>query len=250
MKNNEKSYEFFLSELFTGSEPELGYITELMRAAGHMKEVQKILFMISTPDSIDEDVAMKHDVEFESLRILIFNISAAQLREALKLFHNFSKLPFYAELKNDFNKKDVKTITILETYTNEFDEKKGLLYTILKPLRDMVFHYDPNKANEWCRNLIYCEKDERPRSHNISLDKFVFGPGLEYDSDLFSKYLFWGNQGAESLMKVQMEIWQIHEDFLNFVGVMSEVLMKRAKIPPNRPFDWNMKYRYGYKRKE
>ena len=250
MKNNNKSYEFFLSELFIGSESELGYITELMRAAGHMKEIHKILFMISKPDSIDEDDAMKHEIEFESLRIFVFNITAAQLREALKLFHEFTKLPFYDELKKNFDKKDVKTITILENYINEYNEKKGLLYTILIPLRNRVFHYDFKKANEWCRNLISNEKDEKPRSHYISIDKFVFGPGLEYDSNLFSKYLFWGVYGAESIMKAQMEIWQIHEYFLNFVGAMSEVLMKRAEIPSNRPFGWIMKYRYGYKRKE
>jgi hypothetical protein len=49
-------------------------------------------------------------------------------------------------------------------------------------------------------------------------------------------------------MKAQMEIWQIHQHFLNFIVAMSEVLMKRAKIPSDRPFDWIMKYRYGYKR--
>lgn len=250
MKNNEKSYEFFLSELFTGNESELGYIIELMRAAGHIKEIQKILLMTSPPDSMDEDEAIKYEVELESLRIFLFNVSAAQLREVLLLFHLFRELSFYAELKNDFNEEQKITAKVLEGYVNEYDNKKGLLYNILRPLRNKVFHYDQKEALEWGKRAIDNEKDEKPISHYIANEKFVFGLGLEYDNDLFLKYLFWGMQNAESIMKAQIEIWQIHQHFLNFVGAMSEILMKRAKIPSNRPFDWFMKYRYGYKREE
>ncbi|MCZ7380648.1 MAG: hypothetical protein O8C64_03610 [Candidatus Methanoperedens sp.] len=248
MKKNKKSYEFFLSELFTGSEPELGYIIELMRAAGHIKEIQNILMMTSPPDSMDEDDAMIYEIEHESLRIFLFNISAAQLRESLLLFHHFRELSFYVELKNDFNDEQKNTAKVLEDYVNEYDHKKGLLYNILRPLRNKVFHYDHKEALEWGKGVIDDEKDEKPRVHYISNQKFEFGPGLEYDSYLFSKYLFWGEQGAESIMKAQMEIWQIHQHFLDFVRVMSEILMKRAKIPSNRPSDWFMKYRYGYKK--
>ncbi|MCK4796419.1 MAG: hypothetical protein KAT05_03505 [Spirochaetes bacterium] len=250
MKINKKSYEFFLSELFTGSEPEFGYIIELMRASGHITEIQKILFMISPPDSMDEDEVMEYEVEIESLLIFMFNISAAQLREVLLLFHNFRKLSFYAELKNDFNEEQKITAKVLEDYVNEYDDKKGLLYKILRPLRNKVFHYGQKEALEWGKNVMNNEKDEKPGNHYVSLDKFVFGPGLEYDSHLFSKYLFLGEQGVDSLMKAQIEIWQIHQHFLDFVRAMSEVLMKRAKIPSNRPFDWILKYRYGYKREK
>ena len=57
MKNSRNSYKFFLSELFKGDEQEIGYIIELMRAAGHIKEIQNFFLFISTPDSIDGDEA-------------------------------------------------------------------------------------------------------------------------------------------------------------------------------------------------
>jgi hypothetical protein len=252
MENHKKSYEFFLSELFKGDEPELGYIIELMRAAGHIHEIQKLLFFVSTPDSPDEDETLEYEVELESLRVFLFNVTAAQLREALKLFHKFTKLPFYGELKDDFNEEQKITVSALENYVNEFEHKKGLLYNILKPLRDKVFHYDEKEATEWGKRIIADEKHEKPRVHSISMDKFEFGPGLEYDNDLFSKYLFWGGgeQARDSLMKAQIEIWKIHKYFLDFVKIMSEILMKRAKIHSDRPFGWILKYRYGFKRNE
>lgn len=243
------SYEFFLSELFAGDEPELGYIVELMRAAGHIKEIQKILIISSPPDTQDEDEAIRQEVKLESLRIFMFNISAAQLREVLLLFHKFRKLPFYAELKKDFNEKQKRTAAILENYVDEYDNKKGLLHDILRPLRNKVFHYDEEEALEWGKKVMADEKYEKPRTHHISTKNFEFGPGLEYDNDLFLKHLIWG-QGPASMMKAQIEIWEIHKHFLDFVKAMSETLMKRAKIPRNRPDGWFMEYRYGFKRKE
>ena len=118
MENHKKSYEFFLSELFKGDEPELGYIIELMRAAGHINEIQKLLSFVSTPDSTDEDEILEYEVELESLRVYLFNVTAAQLREALKLFHKFTKLPFYDELRDDFNEEQKITVSALENYVN------------------------------------------------------------------------------------------------------------------------------------
>ena len=255
MKNSRNSYEFFLSELFTGDEPEIGYIIELMRAAGHIKEIQKILRFTSAPDSLDEDEAweyenLEYELGIESLQIFLFNISAAQLREALKLFHNFTKLSFYAELKNDFNEEQNNVASILENYVNEFDNKKGLLYHILIPLRNKVFHYDEKTPIEWVKRVIADEKFEKPRVHSISIDEFEFGPGLEYDDHLFSNYLFWGGgQSCDSLMKAIVEIREIHKNFLEFVKAMSEILMIRAELPSDRPFGWELEYRYGFKKR-
>ena len=164
------SYEFFFSELFTGNEPELGYIIELMRISGHIKEVKRILLMTSTPDSLDEIEAIKFETEFEALKIFLFNFAAAQLRESLKLFHKFMQLPFYNGLKEDFTDEQNIIATTLENYVNEFSLKKGLLYDTLLPLRNKMFHYDENEALKWAKEAIENEKHEKPNYQTISID--------------------------------------------------------------------------------
>lgn len=246
---NRNSYEFFFSELFSGDEPELGYIVELMRIAGHIKEFQRILSSFSTPDDLDEFEAAILETELEPLNIFIFNFAAAQLRESLKLFAKFMKLPFYIELNDDFNNEQKIMATTLENYVNEFNQKKGLLYETLIPLRNKMYHYNEKEASKWVKNVIEIEKDEKPNFQTISFERLEFGPGLRYDDDIFSKYLFWGNQGFDTLLKAQKEIWEINQHLLDFVISMSEILMKRGNIPSDRPFDWFMEYFYGYKKR-
>jgi hypothetical protein len=246
-KKKKKSFDFYLSEIFNGHEPELGYIIELMRAAGHLREVQRISLMIESPKSVSDMDRMIWDAEVESLRIFILNISAAQTREALKLFYDFSALPFYAELKNDFSEEQNITANILEKFVNEFSEKKGLLHNTLKPLRDRVFHYDERDASIWGKFILDNEKEVKPRHHNISIDKMGFGLGSEYDQYLFSKYLFWGEQDSGTPLQALAKLTHIDKCFLDFVVALSEVLMKRAGIPLNRRFDWVQPHRYGFK---
>ena len=247
--NNRNSYEFFFSELFSGDEPELGYIVELMRIAGHIKEFQRILSSFSTPDDLDEFEAAILETELEPLNIFIFNFAAAQLRESLKLFHKFMQLPFYNGLKEDFTEEQNIIAATLENYVNEFSLKKGLLHDTLLPLRNKMFHYDENEALKWAKEAIENEKHEKPNNQTISIDRLEFGPGHQYDNHLFSKYLFWGKQGFDTLLKAQKEIWEINQHLLDFVISMSEILMKRGNIPSDRPFDWFMEYFYGYKKR-
>ena len=49
LKNNTQEYQFFLSELFRGDEEELGYIVELMRFADHIRDIRRLLLLLS-PD--------------------------------------------------------------------------------------------------------------------------------------------------------------------------------------------------------
>ena len=95
MENHKKLYEFFLSELFKGDEPELGYIIELMRAAGHINEIQKLLFFVSTPDSPDEDEALEYEVELVSCQAC--NVA----RNITYVFHNQSGMIEYEEIYRD-----------------------------------------------------------------------------------------------------------------------------------------------------
>ena len=247
---NRNSYEFFFSELFSGDELELGYTVELMRIASHIKVFHRILSSFSIPDDLDENEAVMLEIELEPLQIFIFNFAAAQLRESLKLFGKFMKLPFYLELKDDFDNEQKIMVTILENYANEFNEKKGLLYKTLIPLRNKIYHYDAKGASEWVKYVMETEKDEKPNFQTISIDRLDFGPGHQYDNHLFSKYLFWGNQGFDTLLKTQKEIWEINQHLLDFVISITEILMKRGNIPSDRPHDWFMDYFYGYKKND
>lgn len=245
MINQGKSYEFFLSELFEEDDVEVGYIIEMMRAANHIREVIEILFYMGPPEDSDEWEEEVFNAEMESKHILLYNLHASHLREALKLYGKFMKLPFYSELIKSFNLNQKKIANELEKYVNEFDEKKGVLYDVLIPLRNSIFHYDHKEALKWVKDKMDEEKDEKPNHHYISLEKKEFGPGLEYNNELFSKYVF------GRIMDIHLpEIIELNNLFLEYVAAMSEVLLSQAGIPDDRERGWFMKYMYGFKREK
>ena len=148
MEGTRNTYKFFLSELSLNENSEVGYIIELMRTINHIKEINRLSMLLSTPDSLDEDEADYFDIAVDSTRTFVFNLTAAQLREALKLFHDFSKTAIYNDYRNNATPGQLEVISYLENYVNEFSHKKGLLYENLKPLRDKVFHYDAKAASD------------------------------------------------------------------------------------------------------
>ena len=97
MRRNMNEYEFFLSEIFRSSDECAGHVIELMRSANHIKSFQKLFVMLVPPNTEDFD-EIANDLQNDPLRILVMNFAASQMRESLKLFASFSKLPCYAEV--------------------------------------------------------------------------------------------------------------------------------------------------------
>jgi len=239
--------EFFLSEILAAC-PELdGHIVELMRSASHVRDFQR-LFAALSPIESDEFDAIAADLKIDSLRILILNFAASQLREALKLFAKAAAVPAFTELERLATATAKLRIGRLRSCVREFDAKTGLLYSILKPLRDQTFHYDADAARKWARERMASEEEPKPPVVSVDLDRFVFGPGIDFDEHLFSHHLFW-DQGAEGgLLRVQAEVWTLQETFLHVVADLTRALMKRAGVPKSRRLDWCLTHRYGFKR--
>lgn len=246
MVHSGNSYEFFLSELSLNDNAELGYIIELMRAANHMKETNQLLYLLSNLNQLDEDEPAYLDVEVDSTRVFLFNMSAAQLREALHLFHKLSKLQIYNDFKKGVTSEQIIVVSRLEEYVNEFEQKKGLLYETLIPLRNKVFHYDAKAASEWGKQRTETEKYEKPPYYKISFEALEFGLGIEYDEYLFGKYLFIGVNGFNSILSAQKQIYEIHNLFILFLQFIVDYLMKRSNVPMNREFGWSLEHMYGF----
>ncbi len=236
-----KGYSFFFSEIFKGDEEEIGHLIELMRFCNHVISIQR-LFSLLDESMGDEEYVPEHDPIITSL----INISASQLREILKLYKDFIKLPFYKEAKQSFNEEQKSAAEEIEKYVKEWGSGKGLLHNVLKPLRDLVYHYDAKKAGEWVKEQIENEKCKKPFHSDFVPDEYFFGAGITYDSYLFTRYAFWGNHNFKSKELTISKIPEIQLKFLTVTSAFIELKMKTAKIPRNRPWDWNLKYFYGY----
>jgi hypothetical protein len=246
-KTPKVEYEFFLGELFQSSDEFSGYIVELMRSAGHVHDFQKLFELLAPADSEDFDEVAR-DIEDDSLRVLVLNFSASQLRESLKLFSQFSKLSAYSELQKKWPKEQAECARRLMVCVEEFDNRAGLLYSVLKPLRDKTFHYKPEAAREWLRDRLANERQPKPPISLARPAQYYFGPGHDYDEALYSRHLFWGEEHAESLLRAQSEVWSIQREFLRFVRMLTETLLETANISSGRGLDWCLRHRYGFKR--
>lgn len=246
MRPGRKSqFEFFLGEIAWPSDEAKGYIVELMRSVGHIKDFQKLFTSLAAPETDDFD-EIAHDLQHDSLRILILNFAASQLRESLKLFSKFSKLKCFPGLREQWSEEQRQNAQHLSDVVSQFDSGSGLLYSILKPLRDKTFHYDPIAAQEWVGQRMEQEHEPKPPISRIDLQVLAFGPGTDYDESIYSKHLFWSGE-AGSLLAAQTEVWRLQVNLLDFVQALTEGLMKKSNVPGGRAFDWPLKYRYGFK---
>lgn len=239
--------EFFLSEVLAQCPDLDGHIIELMRSASHIRDFQRLFAALGTTDSDDSDEIVA-DLEKDSLRILALNFAASQLREALKLFSRAAAVPSFVGLASLMPASAQARIERLSECTREFDAKTGLLYSIIRPLRDKTFHYDPTAARVWARERMASEKEPKPPVSSVDLRRFIFGPGMEFDESLYSSHLFWGGGAQVGLLKVQAEVWQLQEIFLQVVADVTAALMKKSGVPRERSFDWFCLYRYGFKK--
>jgi len=244
--DDKKKHEFFLSEISWPSEEAAGYIVELMRSASHIQDFQKLMGALMPPESDDLD-ELANDFENDSLCILVMNFAASQLRESLKLFSDFSKLPSYLQLQDGWSDEKRQNARFLSECVGQFGTGAGLLSSNLKPLRDMTFHYKPSAAQEWVRLRMEQEKDEKPPVSRVHLWAHSFGPGLEYDESIYSRHLFWGAQTPGALLAAQAEVWTMQGRFLDFVQALTKTLLKKSNVPSGREFNWIGEHRYGFK---
>jgi len=245
IKEYERSYHFFLSELKNIPDRALSYIIELMRASQHIKDIQKLMTQMN-PEGLEEDEEMEYWVDNDSLITLVLNISAAQLREALKLFWKFSETVFFKEIYDDLSDKAREDIDLLTALNDEYSKKSGFIWDVLEPVRNHMFHYLPDESLPWIEKTKKMELDRKPPYQSINLEVFDFGPGKEYDKEIYSKYLFWGKDGFSSLLKLQKKVWDTQLNFLNSVKSIVEAILIKEKIP-KRKHDWFMEFFHGYK---
>ncbi|MFT4326481.1 MAG: hypothetical protein ACMXYK_03185 [Candidatus Woesearchaeota archaeon] len=240
---NKRQHFFFLSECKKTSEEDLAFLIELMRASQHVKDIFKLMTKFDT-EGLNEDEEMEFNIENDSLMTLILNVSAAQLREAIKVYFKFSKKSIYTELcKLVEDKKNLEQFHIL---FKEYDDKKGYIYETLEPIRNSIFHYLPSEALEWVKAAKLEEIQRKPRYFFIDCEKYEFGPGLEYDSHIYAKFLFWGNEGFESLFKSQKRLWELQLAFLNVVKDLVSALLQKEGINKRSRKDM-LRFAHGYK---
>ena len=83
------------------------------------------------------------------------------MREELKLFGDFSKEKIYIEFRDNVDETTKKNLAKLEETVDNHKLAGNILPDLLIPLRNIVFHYDPDKANEWLKDGM---KDERVKT--------------------------------------------------------------------------------------
>lgn len=241
----EKSYHFFLSELKSITNNDLSYLIELMRASQHIKDIQKLMIKMN-PEGLSEEDEMKYRIENDSMIIMVLNISAAQLREALKVFWKFTETPFFKELYEELSLDNRKHIDELKKINDEYGQKTGFIWDVLEQVRNSMFHYFPDKSILWIAKIKEMELESKPPIQSINLEKFDFSPGMEYDKEIYSKYLFWGENGFESSMKSQKKVWDTQLNFLNSVKNLVEAVLIKENVS-KRKYGWFMKFFHGYK---
>lgn len=239
LKEYEKSYHFFLSELKGIPTKDLAFLVELMRCSQHIKDIQKLMIGLSPLSDISEEDEMVFWAEHDSLITMIFNIFAAQLRESLKLFWNFSKTQFFQEIMQELSEEERTVIDVLIHLNEGHDEKKGFQWEVLEPVRNLMFHYLHEEAIPWIDKIKSMEREPKPSYQSVNLENCDFGLGKEYDKDIYSKYLFWGSDGFKSFMKAHHQLWEIQLNFLKSTCIIVEAVFKKEKIS-KRKYGWFM----------
>lgn len=237
---NPITYRFLLKDLKTCNDEDLTYIIELMRVAEHVKAFMKLfqLHLAIAQEESDEDIFF---AQMDSSHILMLNMMGAQLREAVKVFWKFSEKPLHKRLKESLSEEQNKTVDYLEQILKDFNEKKGILYTVLKPHRDKVFHYDPEQVKPWLNEIKESENDRKPFIQSVSPDALDFYVGAEYDSYIYSRSFFINpddippeQQGKPNIFEGQNEVFQIQHALLHYVEYLTRFILKENNIEPGR----------------
>lgn len=245
-KMYKEKYHFFLTELFIGLNDEGGLVTELMRAAGNIVDLRKLTLSISPRKGMSCNQEEEHLLSTESVIIYTLNLNGAQLREALKLFGELTNTKLYQEFKSSLRPSQVKKILPLQDIVDSYKYQGNYIHDVLKPLRDIVFHYDTKKAYDWVISVMEDEKEKKPPISYMHPDHLEFGPGIDYNEHIFSKHLFLPSE-RKSIFQNQQIMQDLQLRFLYLVKLLSKYLLKRAKIE-KREDGWYMNYMYGFRR--
>jgi hypothetical protein len=245
---------FFLSELNTINEYELALIIELMRASEHIKNFRHLMSMMSSgsdaqPNDEEFDEEVNRQLEVEGPLTMVLNMSAAQFREALQIFRAFSETSFFKTIHSKVQGDDLIEIDLLLRLNSEFKEKRGLVYDVLYPLRNLVFHYhtekQKNSAVDWIRRCKELELQRKPNYQNLDLDDFDFSTGLDFDRTIYSDYLFHGRDRIGGMFEWQKLIWTSQIAFIRATRTIIKEMLSIEGIPP-RNINWATQYSRGY----
>ncbi len=153
-----KKYHFFLSELLAGiREEERGLIIELMRGASNVNDMIRLTSSLNSPSNDSNEDQEIFLASIDSTIIFTINLNAAQLREILKLFGNFARKELYIEFRKSLKPIKIQVLKRLEEVVNNYNSPGNYMHDVLIPLRNIVFHYNYKKANEWVVRRIHDE---------------------------------------------------------------------------------------------
>ena len=241
-----RSYHFFLNELFRSID-DGGLIVELMRAAENMNDLRRIMSALDSPKNLTEQEELEHWANMGSTILFVFNLMAAQLREVLKLFGDFKKGKIYFEFKDNVDESTKKNLEKLEETVDNYKLTGNILHDLLIPLRNIVFHYDQDKADDWLKDGMKDERGKKPIIRNLSPINFSFGIGTDYNEYIFSNSIFIPSIQSMNIHHYLNEIGEYQSIFLKFMKSFSIFLLKRARIH-KREDGWYMTYLYGYRK--
>ncbi len=243
-----KQYHFLFSEFKKTKNADLAYLIELMRAANHIKLICNLLLKMR-PKNLKEDSEIIFWADNDPTITWIFNLAASQLREALFLFGNFIKTEFFKKIEKRLTTLEIESINPLIVAAQDYDNNSGILKNTLIPVRNLIFHYqkgkDIEKVVQWIKDVKDWEKERKPPIHSINLEEFEFGPGIEYDQEIFAKNIFWGKEGVDGILEPQKQICELQTAFMFSTRCIISQVLKLEEIP-KREFGDMMKFIKGF----
>ncbi len=250
MKNNDIlfskiDYQFYLSEIKYDNE-DLGYFVELTRVVDHIQQTRDLLSFTDTELIDNEDVQIELEAKYDRIRTYLFIISAAQLRESLKLIGKFFKSKFYALIELELSQNSKELVKYFKKIMQDYDEKKGILTDILIPIRNKIFHFDTKSAEKWVDEIKNQELQRKPHFQSLNLNPLNMNLGIEYNNTIYANNLVY-NKGIKSFLASQREVWAIEEKLGAFVKSIIAIVMSKSDIEKHRKPDWFMKYWHGYR---
>lgn len=223
-------YRFLISELKNCNEADICFIIEIMRSTEHAKSFVE---MMNERAMVKQ--ALNESEEFPEAQpsdIFLTNLMLAQFREALKLFGQFSKRDIYKLFYDSLSDEQRSNVDPIAHAVDEFEKKTGIIYDILKPHRDRVFHYDTKKVTEWISEIRQYEKANPPFIQSLDPEKFDFYMGVEYDIFLHTNSLSNDveQDNEPSAAMGRNEIFDLQHHFLHFAVDLGMFLMDSNNI--------------------
>lgn len=125
-----------------------------------------------------------NDEKHSSIKIYLFKITLAHLKEALKLFGTLTRSPYYTDFYNDII-KNADSKQIIDEIKDEFENPKNYPNTINAKylnVRNDIFHYgtEPDDYTEYCDIQKKIEDEKINVLLKIKNDKYLDEVGVDY----------------------------------------------------------------------